>query len=130
MNNIKRNIPKIDMRQAIGNALRIGVTTACTIAIISGLYYLIRHGGEPMPDYTKFTGEPASYTTLSGILEGVFRLAAKDWIQFGVLVLMLTPIIRVVLSIIDFARQRDWLYVVITAIVLLVIIGNSLEGVG
>lgn len=122
--------PKIDMRQAIGNALRIGVTTACTIAIVSGLYYLVRHGGEPMPDYTKFTGEPASYTTLSGIFEGVFRLAAKDWIQLGVLVLMLTPIIRVVLSIIDFARQRDWLYVVITAIVLLVIIGNSLEGVG
>lgn len=122
--------PKIDMRQAIGNALRIGVTTACTVAIVSGVYYLVCHGGDPMPDYTKFTGEPASYTTLNGIFEGVFRLAAKDWIQLGVLILMLTPIIRVVLSIIDFARQRDWLYVVITAIVLLVIIGNSLEGVG
>lgn len=120
---------KIDMRQAIGNALRIGVTTACTIAIISGVYYLIRHGAEPMPDYTKWTGEPASYTTLTGILKGVFELAAQDWIQLGVIVLMLTPIIRVVLSIIDFARQKDWLYVVITAIVLLVIIGNSLEGV-
>lgn len=130
MDKIKRNIPKIDMRQAIGNALRIGVTAACTIAIISGIYYLIRHGGEPMPDYTTFTGEPASYTTLSGIIEGVFQLAAKDWIQLGVLVLMLTPIIRVVLSIVDFARQRDWLYVVITAIVLIVIIANSLEGVG
>lgn len=123
-------IPKIDMRQAIGNALRIGVTTACTIAIVSGLYYLVRHGGETMPDYTRFTGEPASYTTLTGILKGVLQLAAKDWIQLGVLVLMLTPIIRVVLSIIDFARQCDWLYVVITAVVLLVIIGNSLEGVG
>lgn len=118
------------MRKAIGNALRIGVTAACTIAIISGIYYLIMHGSEPIPDYTKFSGEPASYTTLTGILNGVIHLAAKDWIQLGVVVLMLTPIIRVVLSIIDFARQRDWLYVVITAIVLLVIIGNSLEGVG
>lgn len=129
MENQEKETPKIDMRQAIGNALRIGVTTACTIAVISGIYYLVRHGGEPMPDYTKWTGEPASYTTLTGILSGVFQLAAKDWIQLGVLVLMLTPIIRVVLSIVDFARQKDWLYVVITAIVLLVIIGNSLEGV-
>lgn len=125
-----QSAPQIDMRKAIGNALRIGVTAACTIAIISGIYYLIIHGSEPMPDYTKFSGEPASYTTLTGILNGVIHLAAKDWIQLGVVVLMLTPIIRVVLSIIDFARQRDWLYVVITAIVLLVIIGNSLEGVG
>ena len=124
------NAPKIDMREAIGNALRIGVTAACTIAVVSGVYYLVCHGSEPMPDYSRWTGEPASYTTLTGILKGVFALAAKDWIQLGVLVLMLTPIIRVVLSIVDFARQRDWLYVAITAIVLLVIIGNSLEGVG
>lgn len=124
------NAPKIDMREAIGNALRIGVTAACTIAVVSGIYYLVCHGSEPMPDYTRWTGEPASYTTLTGILKGAFAMAAKDWIQLGVLVLMLTPIIRVVLSIVDFARQRDWLYVAITAIVLLVIIGNSLEGVG
>lgn len=130
MEEMTKQTSKIDMRQAIGNALRIGVTAACTIAIVSGIYYLVRHGGEPMPDYTTFRGEPASYTTLSGIIGGVFQLAAQDWIQLGVLVLMLTPIIRVVLSIVDFARQRDWLYVVLTAIVLLVIIGNSLEGVG
>ncbi len=120
---------KIDMRQAIGNTLRVGVTAACTISIISGVYYLIRHGMEPVPDYTKFTGEPASYTTLKGILSGVFQLMAQDWIQLGVVVLMLTPILRVALSVVDFFRQRDWLYVVITVIVLLVIIGNSIEGV-
>ena len=56
--------PVVDMRKAIGNTLRVGVTVACTIAIISGIYYLVCHGSEPMPDYTKFTGEPASYTSL------------------------------------------------------------------
>lgn len=126
----KHILSNTDMRQAIGNALRIGVTAACTIAIVSGLYYLIMHGGEPMPDYSTFNPEPASYSTFTGILGGVLKLAAKDWIQLGVVVLMLTPIIRVVLSIVDFARQHDWLYVTITAIVLLIIIGNSVWGVG
>lgn len=126
----KNTSSNIDMRQAIGNALRIGITAACVIAIVSGIYYLILHGGEQIPDYSTFNPEPASYTTFTGIITGVFHLAAKDWIQLGVVVLMLTPIIRVVLSIVDFARQRDWLYVVITAIVLLVIIGNSIVGVG
>jgi uncharacterized membrane protein len=119
---------KKDMQQLIGTALRVGVMTACTIALVSGLYYLIRHGAEPMPDYTTFHGEPTSLTTLSGIFTGLLHFQAKNWIQLGVLVLMLTPIIRILLSLIDFARERDWLYVTITAIVFLVIISNSLGG--
>lgn len=119
---------KYSMQQLIGTALRIGVTTACTIALISGVYYLIRHGGEPIPNYAKFTGEPTSLTTLKGIFAGILQFQARNWIQLGVLVLMLTPIIRILLSLIDFARERDWLYVTITAIVFLVILSNSLGG--
>ncbi|MFA6726879.1 MAG: DUF1634 domain-containing protein [Prevotella sp.] len=126
----KNNKSQTDMRELIGNTLRIGVVTACTIALISGMYYLIRHGGEMVPDYTVFRKEPASFTSIHGIFGGLTSLAAKDWIQLGVLVLMLTPILRVALSLIDFAHQRDWLYVVITAIVFIVILMNSIVGVG
>ena len=41
---------------------------------------------------------------------------------------MLTPISRIVLSLFDFGIQRDWLYVGITAIVLFVIVANSIGG--
>jgi len=119
---------KYDMQQMIGTALRVGVTTACLIAFVSGIYYLICHGAEPVPDYTVFKKEPQSYTTLGGILTGVFHFQAKNWIQLGVLVLMLTPIVRILLSLIDFAKERDWLYVIITAIVFLVILSNSIGG--
>jgi len=116
------------MQQLIGSTLRIGVMTACCIAILSGTYYLIRHGADPVPDYSTFHGEPASLTTLSGILMGLLQFQAKNWIQLGVLVLMLTPITRILLSLVDFAHQKDWLYVTITAIVFLVILSNSLGG--
>jgi len=119
---------KKDMQLLIGTALRVGVMTACAIALASGIYYLICHGGEPMPDYTVFHGEPSSFTTIKGIFAGLLQFQAKNWIQVGVLVLMLTPIIRILLSLIDFARERDWLYVSITAIVFLVILSNSLAG--
>jgi len=49
------------------------------------------------------------------------------WIQLGVLVLILTPFLRVVISFFDFLKQRDWLYAGITAFVLGVIILNSLN---
>jgi len=117
------------MQQLIGSTLRIGVMTACCIAILGGAYYLISHGSEPMPDYYKFHGEPTSLTSLSGIFGGLIHLKAANLIQLGVLVLMLTPITRIILSLFDFAHQRDWLYVAITTIVFLVIFLNSLGGI-
>lgn len=118
-----------DMQQLIGNTLRIGVFTAAFIALLGGIIYLVKHGAEPMPDYTHFAysdHHDASYTTLHGILSGVCDFTASGWIQLGVIVLFLTPIMRVVLSLLDFVKQRDWLYAAITAVVLGVIIVNSL----
>lgn len=125
--------PKHDIQQLIGNTLRWGVTAACILACIGGVMYLIAHGGEPMKDYTVFptpeeTAHRDAYTTLHGIFAGVAGMTAVGWIQFGVIVLILTPIMRVALSLLDFLQERDWLYAAITAIVLAVIILNSLEG--
>ena len=72
--------------------------------------------------------EPADYTSLNGIIHGVLNLQATEWIQMGVVLLILTPIIRVLLSLVEFSLNRDWIYVGITAIVFLVILMNSLEG--
>lgn len=119
-----------DMQQLIGNTLRIGVFTAAAIACIGGIIYLVCHGTEPMPDYTHFAysdHHDASYTTLHGILNGVCHFTATGWIQLGVIVLFLTPIMRVLLSLLDFVKQRDWLYAAITAFVLAVIIVNSIS---
>jgi len=39
-------------------------------------------------------------------------------IQLGLLILIATPVIRVAFSLIGFAIERDWIYTVITMIVL------------
>lgn len=126
----KGNGAKNGMNELIGNTLRIGVFAACIIALVGGIYYLVTTSSHPVPDYTAFHKGAASYTTFEGIVRGAFSLSATEWMQLGVVVLMLTPIMRVVLSLVDFSIQRDWLYVAITAIVLVVIIVNSLVGVG
>lgn len=118
------------MRGLIGNTLRIGVSAACLVAFIGGVLYLFQHGSEPLPDYSDFSygNAPAEYTTWDGIFAGLFHFTAIGWIQTGVLILLLTPVLRVLLSLFDFLRERDWLYAFITAVVLAVIISNSLEG--
>lgn len=119
-----------DIKQLIGNTLRIGVFTACFIALVGGIIYLWKHGADPMPDYSHFSyseAHPEEYTTLSGIWAGILDMNAYSWIQAGVIALLLTPILRVTLSLFDFLRERDWLYAFITSVVLAIIISNSLS---
>lgn len=42
----------------------------------------------------------------------------------GLVVLMATPVIRVAVSIATFARQRDWLFVLYTSIVLALLLSS------
>ena len=123
---------KYDIQQLIGNTLRWGVSAACIIALIGGGLYLYSHGADPVPDYTHFDYQEAcrqqQYTTLSGIFGGLRSLNAQSWIQLGVLVLILTPIMRVLLSLVDFLAECDWLYALITSVVLSIIISNSIGG--
>jgi len=127
------------MQILISRTLRWGVSIACFIALIGGILFLVHHGGEAfdLAQYQNFKYEGTTavdyaafsdYTTLTGIMQGFLHFTAIGWIQMGVLVLILTPIMRVALSLLDFIKQRDWLYALITAIVLAVIISNSLEG--
>lgn len=123
----------MNIQLLIARTLRIGVSLACIVAFIGGMIYLVRHGSEPFDIslYQSFSYDdphPESYTTLHGILAGFFSMTAVGWIQTGVLILILTPILRVVLSLVDFLKERDWLYAAISAIVLAIIISNSLEG--
>ena len=125
--------PAPDIQQLIGNTLRIGVTLACAIALVGGLLYLLQHGQEPfeIEVYRHFSydvAHDAAYTTLHGILGGLCQGTAVGWIQTGVLLLQLTPVMRVLLSLFDFVSERDWLYAAITAAVLTVILLNSVGG--
>ena len=61
-------------------------------------------------------------------MRGVAAFDAYSCIQLGVVALILTPILRVVLSLLDFTLERDWLYAGITATVLAVIVVNSIGG--
>jgi uncharacterized membrane protein len=51
-------------------------------------------------------------------------------VALGLLILLLTPILRVAISIVIFALERDWLYTVITLIVLLILLVSLLLGRG
>jgi uncharacterized membrane protein len=105
----------------VGILLRTGVILAASVVLIGGVLYLSRHGRE-IPDYAGFHGEPASLKSPVEIFHGVMQLNARAIIQLGLLLLIATPVARVLFSAIAFAMERDGMYVVITLIVLAVLL--------
>jgi uncharacterized membrane protein len=109
----------------IGTLLRTGVMLAATVVLIGGVLYLARHGHE-VPNYTTFHGEPESLKSVRDIVHGALGGSARAIIQLGLLLLIATPVARVVFSAIAFAVERDHMYVVITLIVLGVLLYSLL----
>lgn len=126
MEKIKK-VTDYDMQQLIGQVLRYGVLTSGIVAIIGGIWYLYQHGAE-FPHYTTFSGEPSGYTSLTGIIHGLSQGSANEIIQLGVVILIATPIVRIVFSLISFVFEKDRLYVFITLIVLSIILFSMFGG--
>lgn len=118
-----------DVEMFIGQQLRWGVITASIVAFIGGVIYLYRHAGDT-PSYHVFNGAPPYVRHLPGIFEGVMRLDGLAVIQLGVVILLATPVTRIAFSVLAFAMEKDWLYVVITLIVLGVIAFSIFNGLG
>jgi uncharacterized membrane protein len=111
----------------IGNLLRAGVVAAAVVVLAGAAVYLARHGSAA-PHYAVFQGEPTDLRTPSGILSAAITLQGRGIIQLGLLILLATPVARVAFSIFAFAMERDFLYVVVTLIVLTVLVFSLAGG--
>ncbi len=103
--------------------LRIGVAAAATVVLVGGIFYLFQHG-ESTAHYRAFVGEPLNLRAPTGILSSAASFESRGIIQLGLLILILTPVARVLFSVAAFALQRDRLYMVVTLIVLGVLLYN------
>jgi len=55
---------------------------------------------------------------------GMERVIAERLLHAGFVALMLTPVVRVIASIVGFAQERDWVFALITAGVLALLAGG------
>jgi len=104
----------------IGILLQVGVFSSAAVILAGGVVSLVRHGRE-IPNYGTFHGVPNRLNTLSGIVTGAMHGEALAIVQFGILMLIATPVARVVFSVFAFLAERDFLYVAISALVLAVL---------
>lgn len=109
------------MENLISLELRAGVLLSITLIAI-GVALIFVNGtsnGYALSEIaaTNSTINSAGFGALS-VIYSIGNFQGIDFIFLGLIVLLLTPIVRVVLSILFFMEEKNWLYVVITLIVL------------
>ena len=108
------------MREFMGTLLRVGVLTAAFIVVSGGIIFFIQHPNEII-DFTIFKGEPARFRQVHLIIKEAIAFRGRDIIQLGLLILIATPVARVIFSLIGFIIEKDWIYVAITSIVITIL---------
>jgi uncharacterized membrane protein len=83
---------------------------------------------EDVNGIVQYRVRPDFPNTLGDVFGGVLSLKPYSIIVLGLLVLIAIPVMRVTVSVFAFAWERDWLYVAITAFVLLVLLLSFVIG--
>lgn len=124
----KNKITDYDIESVMGTLLITGVVISGAVVLFGGVCYLYQMGTS-LPHYKTFRGALSGLRSVRQILQGVIHFDSLAIIQFGLVLLIATPIARVVFSVVGFFVEKDYLYVLISLIVL-AIIGFSIFNVG
>ena len=115
------------IEKVVSVVLRTGVILSGSVVLLGGIYFLLRHGSEPV-NYRVFQAQTFSGHYIVEIVRGALQLRGRSIIQLGALCLIATPIVRVIVSLIGFALERDRTYVLITSIVLVILLYSLISG--
>ena len=105
----------------IGGLLRGGVIVAAAVVLVGGIVFLVQHSQDAV-SYASFHFERNDLRSVSGIFRAAIRLQPDAIIQLGLALLIATPIARVALAAVGFALEKDYLYVVVSLIVLSILL--------
>jgi uncharacterized membrane protein len=115
------------MEIIMGRLLQVGVLLAATVVLAGGILYLLTRAHE-RSNYRVFVAQPVRLRHPAAMLQGIARGDASAVIDLGILLLVATPICRVMFAVIAFVLEGDRLYIAVSAIVLAVLLFGMLRG--
>ena len=124
---MEEKIRKVEL--AISLVLRIGVVVS--VAVISvGLGLMFAHHGSYVSvgghfSYSKLTSRSTPFPhTFSSLGHAIGRGEGRGIVVLGVLILILTPVLRVAVGVLSFVYEKDPPMTIVTLYVLAVLIGS------
>ena len=117
----RRVLSDASMDAGMGRLLQIGVLLASAAVLLGGLLYL-RADGAKTASYFTFTSQPATLRQPEQLLRALRHGDPAAVIEIGILLLIGTPVARVIFAAVAFALERDRLYVGISVAVLIILL--------
>jgi len=117
--------------QWIALTLQGGVMASAALILFGLLLVALRGGGTVVPSLDEAlgrTGEVAP-VQIGALWHDLTRLHGLAFIQAGLLVLILTPTLRVAITVVVFAMERERILTLLAAVVLLILLAG-LVGLG
>jgi uncharacterized membrane protein len=117
----ERNDKAHGIELLISGLLRAGVITSLGIIVFGTALSFVHHRDyvSSPPELQRLTTPGAAFPrTLPQVVQGVREMRGQAIVVIGLLLLIATPVMRVAVSIIAFADERDFVFAAITAVVL------------
>ncbi len=118
------------MNLVIGQVLRYGVLISGVVIVFGTVGLVASKGLTDSAGYLTYNAATIPHdgidVSLSGLASGLPAFSPFSWIELGVILLIATPVTRVLISVFLFAAEKDRLYVLITAVVLALLLFSML----
>ena len=124
---MKKNFTDIDLNRSVGNLLRLGVVLSVTTSLI-GFIKLFMEGFKMPRKYTLLDMGNSSEKVWSHFWETLCKGEGMAIIQLGILMLIFTPLMRIIFALIGYLKEKDYVYVVVSSIVLAIMAVSFFTG--
>ncbi len=115
------------VERILGTLLQSGVVISGLVVLAGGIVYLLRSAHLPVR-YENYVADRESLRSLTAVGNSALHGDGRAIIQCGLLLLIATPVARVLFSILAFVFEKDRLYVVLTIVVFLILIFSLFGG--
>jgi uncharacterized membrane protein len=124
---MKKNFTDIDLNRSVGNLLRLGVILSVITSLI-GFIKLFTEGFKMPKKYTSLNMGSSSEKIWGQFWDSLCKGEGMAIIQLGILLLIFTPLMRIIFALIGYLKEKDYVYVVISSIVLAIMAVSFFTG--
>ncbi|MDQ1097011.1 MULTISPECIES: DUF1634 domain-containing protein [Chryseobacterium] len=124
---MRKDFTDIDLNRSVGNLLRLGVILSVITSLV-GFIKLFTEGFKMPKKYTSLQMGSSSEKIWGEFWHSLGKGEGMAIIQLGILLLILTPLMRIVFAWIGYLKEKDYVYVFISSVVLAIMVISFFTG--
>lgn len=124
---MRKNFTDADLNRSVGNLLRLGVILSVITSLV-GFIKLFTEGFKMPKKYKLLDMGTSSEKVWGHFWETLCKGEGMAIIQLGILLLIFTPLMRIIFALIGYLKEKDYVYVVISSIVLAIMAVSFFTG--